>query len=316
MEALLFSSGRALSEDALASLLDTDPADVRRALKALKEDYDGRETSLKIYEENKTWRMMIKDAFVDVARKVVADTELGKATLETLAVIAYRHPKALQAEVVQTRGSNAYEHIKELEDAGFIVRAKEGRTFAIKLTEKFFEYFDVAGEKDIREAFSNMQPKEHQKKLGDLDVVDVLPETKAQEEAEAKKELLEGMEVVDVHESEEGENHDDNPFMARQLGNMPVMTPEERNAQASFLDDLDAKIAKIADRNTAHDQDETFKRFVREDVQDYLKERSPNDAGGARGDVSGEDAATNDADDQRDAPKKSALDEPLDLEDL
>ena len=50
----------------------------------------------------------------------------------------------------ELRGSNAYEHVQELLEKGLISRHKDknGRSFNIKTTPKFAEYFKLKG--DIR----------------------------------------------------------------------------------------------------------------------------------------------------------------------
>ncbi|RKX64235.1 MAG: hypothetical protein DRP42_06705 [Tenericutes bacterium] len=255
IEALLFSSGRAMSEEALAAVAQADPKEVRKVLNELHDDYAKREGALKIFGENGTWRMLIRDDCVEVVRRVVADTELTRPVMETLAVVAFHYPKILQSEVIKTRGAHAYEHIKELADAGFLTRVKEGRSFAIKLTEKFFEYFDIEGADDIKEFFKGVevpQVPEEQQKLGDMDIVSTDPDAPA---TEGSKDL-EGMQVVDV---------DENPFMSRHLGNKPEVTDEEREEERGFLDKIDDEIDSIANKNEARDQDESFKFKVAAD---------------------------------------------------
>ena len=237
VEALLFSSGRALSEDALASILDTDPKHIRSALKQLREEYDARDTALKIFADEKQWKMLVRDQYIEVVRRVVADTELSRPTLETLAVIAYNNP-ALQAKVVDTRGSGAYEHIKELAAAGFVTKVAEGRSYRLKLSEKFFEYFDVEGSDDIRELFKDIQEPEAPHDIDGLEVVDV-PEAKEKE-------------LVDVP-------HGVNPFEERELGIKPELSQEEKAAHEDFLADLDKKIESVSSRNDAHEQDENLR---------------------------------------------------------
>lgn len=235
IEALLFSSGRALSQDALASILDTDPKNIRQGLKELKEDYDSRDTALKIFQEGEEWKMLVRDAHIPVVQRVVADTEFGRPTLETLAVIAYKNP-ILQSEVIEKRGSHAYEHIKELEKAGFVTKQPEGRSYKLKLAEKFFEYFDVEGDDDIREVFKNVKEPETPDHIGEMEVVDV-----------------------------EDDSEDENPFMTRELGTKPEMTSEERADREKFLDEIDKKLHDTAERNDEHEKDESL-RLREEDV--------------------------------------------------
>ena len=68
--------------------------------------------------------------------------DLSTASLRTLATVALKK-RILQSELVDLRGSGAYDHIKELLQHGFIERKRqsEGRSFWISLTEKFHRTF-------------------------------------------------------------------------------------------------------------------------------------------------------------------------------
>ncbi|MEM4259945.1 MAG: SMC-Scp complex subunit ScpB [Candidatus Woesearchaeota archaeon] len=156
VEALLFSSGKFMSEENLSLLIGADIKEIRKALKALKDEYAARDSSLTLVQENNTWKVNVREKYLDLVRKIVADTELPKSVLETLAIIAWKNP-VQQSDVVNTRGNKAYEHIAQLEEMGFINKEKSGRSFKLKLAEKFFEYFDVEGTKDIKEIFKNVK---------------------------------------------------------------------------------------------------------------------------------------------------------------
>ena len=69
---------------------------------------------------------------------------LSTATLRTLATIALKK-RILQADLVDLRGSGAYDHIKELLAQDFIERRRqsEGRSYWITLSEKFHRTFSV-----------------------------------------------------------------------------------------------------------------------------------------------------------------------------
>jgi hypothetical protein len=173
--------------------------------------------------------------------------------METLAVIAYKYPKALQSEVVDIRGGGAYEHLAELERLGFIVRMPEGRSYRVKLTERFFNYFDVADGKDIRDVFKNVRiPKKEigQKTLGELPVVDV--------PKEHKHKTLEGMQIVDVGAAPEPVpgTMDDTAVDADDA----IAEPEKPTHDPAYLSDLDERIARLQERNNTNDKDELFQR--------------------------------------------------------
>jgi len=249
VEALLFSSGKAMEEEQLAVITGEKKKAVKAALKALAKEYESRDTALKLFNEGATWKLLVHDEYIPLVRRIVADTELSKATMETLAVIAYHQPNVLQSKVVELRGGNAYEHIKELEELGFITKTKQGRSFSLKLTEKFFDYFDVEGEKTIRQVFKEVavpEAKERQKRLGDLEVIDEPPQEKRTKSAI-------GLEVIDAEEEEKQPEPEEikTPPTAK-----IERDPEE---EKDFLGKIEAQIDAITKRNDERAEDTSFK---------------------------------------------------------
>jgi segregation and condensation protein B len=259
VEALLFSSGRTMTEETLMQLTGLSSVAVRSGLAALQEEYAARESAIAIWNDPTGWKMMVRDAYVGVVKHIVADTELTRACMETLAVIAYKYPKAIQSEVIDVRGSGAYEHMAELETLGFIRREPQGRSYAVRLTEKFFTYFDVADGKDIRAVFKNVKiptiDKAQQQTLGELPVVEVEPKPEPSGP-------LDGMEVVDVAPPEE--KSDDTAEAAEDEAeadaDAQTAEPEGETQDSTYLDDLDARIKRLSERNDETEQDPALKR--------------------------------------------------------
>jgi segregation and condensation protein B len=275
VEALLFSSGKAMEEEKLAELVGAEKRTVRAALKALEKEYASRDTSLRLFNEGSVWKMHVRDEHIPLVRRIVADTELSKATLETLAVIAYSHPNALQSKVVDMRGSSAYEHIKELLELGFVTKAKEGRSFTLRLTEKFFEYFDVEGGKGIRQAFGKVKmpvPKEQQKQLGELQVV-ALPET-ATDSKNAPK--LGGLEIIDENpvsenrkgtrqaRSEQQEPEETAPADEPEEAYTAARLERDPEQEQSFLSKIEEQIEQLTKKNDEREQDPLFRPALAE----------------------------------------------------
>jgi len=146
VEAVLFSVGHKISLDELSKLCRSRAEDVILALQELKNDYESNQSSLMLFQEDNYWKLTVKDIFIPIARKVVKEIELPKSVLETLAVIAFKYP-ILQSDLIKIRTNKAYDHLTELEKSGYISRQKHGRTNLIKLTDKFFKYFDLTEEK-------------------------------------------------------------------------------------------------------------------------------------------------------------------------
>lgn len=159
---------------------------VKNALVALQQEYDSRDTSLKIVEEGETWRFVVKDMYAPLVRNIVTETELSRSVMETLAVIAWKNP-ALQADVIHIRTNKAYDHLDMLEEAGYLTRTKHGRTRKITLTEKFFHYFDLPNQQEAQAAFKQFVPDEIRAKIEAVETDIAAKEKILDEEALQKK---------------------------------------------------------------------------------------------------------------------------------
>tara|TARA_Y100000310_G_C20665963_1_gene807496 strand:- start:1149 stop:2222 length:1074 start_codon:yes stop_codon:yes gene_type:complete len=146
IEALLFSAGRKMEVEELAKLCKSSSGEIAKALNGLKKDYDDRNSPLMIVQEGSNWKLTVRETYLDLVQKIITETELSRTIMETLAVIAWKYP-VLQSEVIKIRTNKAYEHLGELEEMGYIARERKGRTRQIKLTQKFFDYFDLPKEK-------------------------------------------------------------------------------------------------------------------------------------------------------------------------
>ena len=91
-----------------------------------------------------------------LTERLLSDAELDKPTQETLAIIAYRQP-SIQSDVIKYRGNKAYDHIKKLKEEGFLFSERFGRTKLLKLSQKFFDYFDVVEDKLKEKLIENLE---------------------------------------------------------------------------------------------------------------------------------------------------------------
>lgn len=160
VEALLFSSGRKMSEEELLKLTKLKPEQLNTAIEEIKRKHESDESPLVLFNEGSSWKLITKEKYLSLIQNVVTETELDKSLMETLAVIAWKYP-ILQSDVIKLRNNKAYEHLRELEESGFIAREKKGRTRSIKLTPKFFEYFDLPPSKaKTQDAFKEIIPQD------------------------------------------------------------------------------------------------------------------------------------------------------------
>lgn len=147
IEAVLFVTAKVLQINDIAEILGEEPDLVEEALLELIMDYASREGALEIDDEN-GYILQVKQDHLDIVEKL-CPVELRPPVLKTLTVIALKEP-IRQSYLKDLRGSNAYDHVAELLEKGLISRHKDknGRSFNIKTTAKFNEYFKLKG--DVR----------------------------------------------------------------------------------------------------------------------------------------------------------------------
>ena len=143
IEAILYLKGRPIGLNELAELARDDPEQVLAALATLTASYAQRDSALEVVEQSGRYCLQLRPALADLVKNMLP-VNLSTATLRTLATIALKK-RILQSELVDLRGSGAYDHIKELLAQDFIERRRqsEGRSYWLTLSEKFHRTFSV-----------------------------------------------------------------------------------------------------------------------------------------------------------------------------
>ena len=146
IEAVLYIKGRPVAKKNLSEITNADINLVENAIEELKKKYSDSKSALKINENKSSISLELKQSLNEFVEDLLP-AELKTAALRTLAVIAIKK-KILQSDLILLRGSGAYEHIKELLDKKFIQkrRQKDGRSFWLSLSEKFYQTFAVSNE--------------------------------------------------------------------------------------------------------------------------------------------------------------------------
>ncbi|MFZ9952489.1 MAG: SMC-Scp complex subunit ScpB [Vulcanococcus sp.] len=143
IEAILYLKGKPLSLAELAEIAGISRDEVELGLITLMADYAHRDTALEIRQEGQRYSLQLRDGLGELVQNLLP-VDLSTAALRTLATIALRK-RLLQSELVELRGSGAYDHIKELLAQNFIERKRqsEGRSYWLTLSEKFHRTFAV-----------------------------------------------------------------------------------------------------------------------------------------------------------------------------
>ena len=146
VEAILYLKGRPISKKILSEITNTDINSIIKALNELKEKYSNSKSAIELNEVNNSFCLELKPTLNEFVEDLLP-SELKTSELRTLATIAIKK-KILQSDLILLRGSGAYDHIKELINKKFIIKRKQkdGRSYWLSLSEKFFQTFAVTNE--------------------------------------------------------------------------------------------------------------------------------------------------------------------------
>ena len=143
IEAILYLKGQPLTLAEIATLAKCDHPRVEDAIIELMADYAHRDSALEVVENPSGYSLQLRSYARDLLQDLVSP-ELGTGTLRTLAAIALHNPM-LQADLIELRGSTAYQQVQELVEQGFVTKRpqQDGRSYWLQLTDKFHQYFEI-----------------------------------------------------------------------------------------------------------------------------------------------------------------------------
>jgi segregation and condensation protein B len=154
VEALIFVSEEPLSVKELAAVLKTEKASIEEAVANLNDEFNARQSGLQLREVAGGWQFATRPEFHEHVRaflKTRPSAKLTIASLETLAVIAYRQPITVP-EILEIRGVQSPSSIKTLLDKKLIVakgrKETVGRPMMYGTSKEFLLQF---GLKDLSE---------------------------------------------------------------------------------------------------------------------------------------------------------------------
>ena len=154
IEALIFVSEEPLTTKILADVLREDRAVVEEAVNELAQEFNGRNGGLQLREVAGGWQFATRPEYHEHVRaylKSRPSAKLSIASLETLAVIAYKQPVTVP-EILEIRGVQSPSSIKTLLDKKLIVakgrKETVGRPMMYGTSKEFLLQF---GLKDLGE---------------------------------------------------------------------------------------------------------------------------------------------------------------------
>lgn len=143
IEAILYLKGQPLLLTELAEYAGCDRATVEEGLIELIDDYAHRDSALEVVETSDGYSLQLRSGYQELVQTLIP-VELGVGALRTLAAIALHNP-ITQTELVNLRGSGAYQHVQELVELGFIRKRRRAdcRSSWLHVTDKFRHYFNL-----------------------------------------------------------------------------------------------------------------------------------------------------------------------------
>lgn len=172
IEAILFWKAEPVSLKKLASLLNTDIANIKNSLQELNNTLKGRGLSLVSTDED----VMLGTAkefspLIEQLTKEELSRDLGKAGLETLSIILYQGPIS-RSDVDYIRGVNSQFIIRNLLIRGLVERVdnpKDARSYLYKTTIELLSHLGISNieglpeyeqvRKDIEEFKQTQEPQ-------------------------------------------------------------------------------------------------------------------------------------------------------------
>jgi len=156
LESILFSIGEPISIEKLSKTLKKDHSLIKKALKKLTEDYEQENRGLRIItKENKVQLVSSPEnsKYIEKLIKQDLQKELTPASLETLAIIAYKEP-ITRAEIDEIRGVNSSFILRNLLIKGLIERRenpKDARSYIYEISFDFLKKLGLKSKKELPE---------------------------------------------------------------------------------------------------------------------------------------------------------------------
>ncbi len=154
IEAILFAVAEPVAYQQLAEWLKLTQAEVRLILNEMQKEYAEEKRGITVFLEKTACRLGTKPQYTELLMQVqkIPTRRLSMATLETLAIIAYRQP-VTRPQVDEIRGVKSEKVVQGLAERGLIRECGRldvpGRPALYETTELFLEHFSLKSLADL-----------------------------------------------------------------------------------------------------------------------------------------------------------------------
>lgn len=161
IESLIFASEQPIKIEEIKYVIENtfdttiSYSELDESIDALKEKYNSDEYSFEITEISNGYSFITKAAYHNVVGqylKALTNKKLSRASLETLAIIAYKQP-ITKPEIEEIRGVNCDYSIQKLLEKNLVeIKGRDdgpGRPLIYITSEKFMDYFGLKSIKDL-----------------------------------------------------------------------------------------------------------------------------------------------------------------------
>lgn len=153
IESILFSVGEPVSIEKISKTVEKDRESVKNVIEELEKVYETENRGVRIIKRGEEVQLVSNPENSHYVEKLIKDElqeDLTPASLETLAIIAYRGP-ATRAEIEEIRGVNSSFILRNLLIRGLIERKGHPEDNRAYIYEISFDFLRKLGLKSLEE---------------------------------------------------------------------------------------------------------------------------------------------------------------------
>lgn len=167
IEAILYVSGEdGVTLEQLTQVLETTKENILLVIEEIKKDLGENDRGLALVEVAERFQLITKGELADYIERLVKaprPATLSQASLETLAVIAYKQPVS-RIEIEEVRGVKSEKSLQTLMAKGLIKEVGRaegtGRAILYGVTDAFFTHFGLKSLKELPDMPNANEPLE------------------------------------------------------------------------------------------------------------------------------------------------------------